>query len=483
MKKKSVIYLMFTLLLLNGACSDWLDVKPKTAVKEEELFSTEQGFKENLTGIYLLMTAKDLYGRELLYGIPDILAQNYEPGGSTDIQELKFADENWYKFPTTKTETYVNSLWKGLYNVIANINNFLAFIEKNREVIKTPGYYEIMKGEALGLRAYLYFDLLRLYGPIYSQNPDSKALPYRTEFSREEKSFNTAREVMGYIKQDLRMADTLLVNDPMNIEFPVSSTDQQLGVDDFLRYRFKRMNRFAVKALMARVCMWDNDLETAARMANEVIQAKDEDGNNYFTLVTDNASDRIYSTELLFALSVDKFDEQVEVDFAIAPYSTSYFIYDRQRIDDLFDINVDGANDMRYREGQGFSYSAKSGYCVKYSQKGAYSFAILNTVPLIRLSEMYYILAECEKDPAKSSQWLSQVRTARGIDEVVYQEKDKEYNIMKEYRKEFYAEGQMWYYYKRHAYRTFLNCPLENMEEANYRFSIPDNEKEFGKVD
>ena len=98
---------------------------------------------------------------------------------------------------------------------------------------------------------------------------------------------------------------------------------------------------------------------------------------------------------------------------------------------------------------------------------------------------MYYILAECESDDKVSANWLSQVRAARGCDDVVYKSKDdREYNIMKEYRKEFYAEGQLWYYYKRHAYKTFQDCPLKiDMTEANYRFSIPDNEVEFGKAD
>ena len=123
-------------------------VKPKTAVEEDVLFSTEQGFKENLTGIYLLLASKDLYGRELSYGITDILAQRYEPGGGSDIPELKFADNDWYKFPSVKTEGYVNSIWKNMYKVIANINNFLTWIDKNKEVLTTPDYYEIKIGRA-----------------------------------------------------------------------------------------------------------------------------------------------------------------------------------------------------------------------------------------------------------------------------------------------------------------------------------------------
>ena len=55
----------------------------------------------------------------------------------------------------------------------------------NREVITTPGYYEIMKGEALGLRAFLHFDLLRMFGPVFAMEPQGKAIPYRTVFSNE----------------------------------------------------------------------------------------------------------------------------------------------------------------------------------------------------------------------------------------------------------------------------------------------------------
>ena len=42
----------------------------------------------------------------------------------------------------------------------------------------------MMKGEALGLRAFLHFDLLRLYGPVYSVTPTGKAIPYRTSFDQ-----------------------------------------------------------------------------------------------------------------------------------------------------------------------------------------------------------------------------------------------------------------------------------------------------------
>ena len=55
-------------------------------------------------------------------------------------------------------------------------------------------------------------------------------------------------------------------------------------------------------------------------------------------------------------------------------------------------------------------------------------------------------------------------------------------SLEKEYRKEFYGEGQLWFFYKRLGYETFMFCPINRMTEANYRFSIPDDEIALGNI-
>ena len=54
------------------ACNDWLDVSPKTEIKAKDNFSSEQGFKDALTGCYLTMTSSSLYGKELTFGYQDL---------------------------------------------------------------------------------------------------------------------------------------------------------------------------------------------------------------------------------------------------------------------------------------------------------------------------------------------------------------------------------------------------------------------------
>ena len=453
------------------SCSDWLDVKPKTNIEEEDLFKNEQGFKEALTGIYIKMCSTSLYGREMTYGFMDILAQRYD---NSQNQNADYNDADvWYTYPSTKTETYTNNFWSMDYNLIANLNNLLANIDNNGDVITTSGLRDIIKGEALGLRSFIYFDLLRMFGPIYKDNASSPSIRYRTTFDRNTAKLLPASEVIDKIIEDLKAAEDLLEKDPMTITFPTGGVPT-----GFLSNRFNRMNKYAVKAELARAYLWKGDKTNAAIKAQEVID------NKQFALITDNTLDKLGSTELIFALNMDSetFPDQITNDFQLASWSY-YVLMDINKFYSIFSTTTDGMNDMRVKEGCGFSVSSTGAVSLKYDQSNLVSPVLKNTMPLIRLSEMYYILAECADDMEESARQLSVVRSARGIDEVEYQtEEDKMSNIEKEYRKEFYAEGQLWFFYKRLGYKTFLSCPVTSMTEANYRFSIPDDETILGNI-
>lgn len=454
-------------MLLFCSCSDWLDVKPKTTVEEEEVFSREIGFKEALTGIYIKMTSTELYARNLSYGFLDILGQRYEN------DELAYSGELFYTFPSTETESYTEKIWGEMYNVIANVNNLLHYCDKNRRVFTTGHYYEIIKGEALGLRAFLHFDLLRMYGPVYKDNPTAKRIAYRTEFNRNPKEMQPSNVVIDSIIADLKKAEILLKDtDPLNFDFPVTDESEMMsGKDAFLVYRHKRMNLYAVKALLARVYLYAGNKEEAGNYANQVI------GSGYFELIG-NASDILRSREILFSVYVDKFDQQIEE----LTNKTFYYIMNRSFLNEMFDVANDGMNDVRIREGVAFDYDSYGDITMrKYKQENLWE-STKGTIVLIRLSEMYYILAECAETPEEAAVFLNKVREIRGIDYVVCNGSNLLHEIEKEYRKEFYGEGQLFFFYKRHGYPTFLHCPVSNMVEQNYMFSWPDNESLFGKT-
>ena len=55
MKKiRNLLVLSCVLLGLSG-CSDWLTIQPETQITEEDMFKTQGGFYDALTGYYVLM--------------------------------------------------------------------------------------------------------------------------------------------------------------------------------------------------------------------------------------------------------------------------------------------------------------------------------------------------------------------------------------------------------------------------------------------
>ena len=57
---RKIIYIALSLMALTS-CNDWLDVSPKSQIKEEEQFSREGGYKDQLTGVYTAMSSTSMY--------------------------------------------------------------------------------------------------------------------------------------------------------------------------------------------------------------------------------------------------------------------------------------------------------------------------------------------------------------------------------------------------------------------------------------
>ena len=303
---KQIIYILLTTTVLGlMSCSDWLDVSPKTSIPTDKQFESESGFKDALTGIYLKLGTKTLYAGDLTYAYLDELAGLYSdyPGYNTNAvfnQSIVFDYENMFL-------SKKNGIYSTMYNIIANINNFLEYVDKNKDVLVTERYYETMKGEALGLRAFLHFDLLRMFGPVYKEHPASKAIPYRTAFDKDATPVLSASEVVDAILKDLNDAEKLLKgSDPL--DFFTDQTDEDfIDKNHFLVNREFRMNLYAVKAMLARVYCYKGDAESkglATEYAKQVIAA-----SKYFTLYKSQTASNYNSiryAEQIFGITTKK---------------------------------------------------------------------------------------------------------------------------------------------------------------------------------
>ena len=52
--------------------------------------------------------------------------------------------------------------------------------------------------------------------------------------------------------------------------------------------------------------------------------------------------------------------------------------------------------------------------------------------------------------------------------------------LNKEFRKEFYAEGQYWYFLKRHGITALSYDNTVTLTQERFEFPLPDAEKEYG---
>ncbi|KAF5269741.1 hypothetical protein FQR65_LT17947 [Abscondita terminalis] len=122
---------------------------------------------------------------------------------------------------------------------------------------------------------------------------------------------------------------------------------------------------------------------------------------------------------------------------------------DPQRLDEIYEKLM---NDYRYRVNWRDGGSAGKTYktFIKYEDINEQNVSFRNFQSLLRLSEMYYIAAECEPDPLQAITLLNTVRTNRGLPDLS-PKANVTTELFKEYRKEFWGEGQTFFYFKRRA--------------------------------
>lgn len=490
MKMKLYILLAF-FTLLTASCSDWLDVEPKSSVKSDALFETEAGFKDALTGVYLLMSQRSMYGLELTVGFADILGQQYtfSPGFNT------YDKDSQYKYEEPGVEARIASIWLAMYNTIANVNNILKNIEIHKDVLH-PTSYGIIKGECLGLRAFLHFDLLRLFGYENLANKQEywslPALPYVMEYHKSIVPQLSTADYVKHIEQDLNDAYVLLLeNDPYSVQ-PKAENYYLPNDDQYYTHRNRHFNYFALRATQARFYLWIGKRSEALSCAQEII-----DNNGRFAWIQEQvinnkdekARDLTFSTEHIWGLNVYNLNDNVE-RFINPEINGSNINYDllyhtKEQADKIYEIGA-GIGNSDYRYTQLYKPEGNQYILLKFVQPEGYQYP--DIMPVIRKTEAYYIAAEClnatgdGNDKKIAIDYLNIVRMNRGIvpklTEVLTQEQVAE-EIYKEYKKEFVSEGQLFYFYKRLGYATIPGFATVANTKV-YKLPIPDVEIDFG---
>ena len=274
---------MIGLLLGLAACSDWLNVSPDDQVNEETLFTDGDGYRNALNGIYKDLADFALYGRELTWGMNEVLGQTYHLNYIPSDHAYYYM--TWSMYDNDKVEAILSSLWEQAYNAIANCNNLISHIAHADATLFSGKDMELnmIYGEALALRAFIHLDLLRLFAPAPVVADQKKYIPYMEDYGTLFGDRESVKDCMNKIIRDLKQAKKLLSEVdiiPENriwsktyyrIEGGRGVVDDNLPRDIFYMYRGYRMNYWATTAILARAYMYDGQQALAREQAQEVI--------------------------------------------------------------------------------------------------------------------------------------------------------------------------------------------------------------------
>jgi hypothetical protein len=473
-------FILILSILALTSCNDWLEVRPRTEVAAEEMFASEGGFKDALTACYIQLTSGNLYGGRLLITDIEHLANHW------DVDDPLATTLPLKNFDYEQAETSINTIYLALYNVIAQANSVLQNLPATGHVIRAESTRAIIEAEALAIRAFCHFEILRLFGQVPRNATRLVSLPYAEAVSLDAIPFYPFDAFVTKISQDWETAEALLQqHDPIleytydQLDFVDTNTPVSLD-DSFLGYRRFRFNYYAVKALQARMYLYTGQTGKAYTTARALIDARDKAGNKVISLAgNDDFNQKYYAlpAECLLALN----------NFQLSAIHSYYFAGENPRLfvtsahfDDIFAGQVISSHNRAINawDRSTILYPTLRKYAQPVTGETVASNILATrrqVVPLLRLSEIYLIAMETAPDNTVFNTLYAEYLIARNTTPVTLTDDQVMTEITREYRREFFGEGQMFYTYKRLGAPTML-WKDRFVTEANYVVPLPKSE-------
>ena len=198
-KARLLPILMMAALLLPSCKKSFLDREPYSGLPTDQSIKNVDDLETALNGAYSNLRSPNLYGRTIpLFG--DLFADNVYISSINSNRYLDFFLVN-----IVVNNGNVTGVWQAAYNTILNANNVI-----HSEVASSPDVDQL-RGEALCLRALMYFELVKHFSKPYTVDPNGLGVPLilsRDPFLKPAR--NTTAEVYAQIEKDLRDALPLL---------------------------------------------------------------------------------------------------------------------------------------------------------------------------------------------------------------------------------------------------------------------------------
>jgi len=242
---RRLLWLLLLLTMGGTGCKKFVQVSPPdTQLETGLIFSSDQTATAALMGIYSRAMATPglfLNGGNSVY--PGLSSDEFAGTAAAPLVDA-FASNN-----LSSANSFIITLYASAYNTIYNANTMIEDLNASKKI--TEWTNRQLKGEALCLRALTYFHLADLFGPVPLETSTSYAVNAITARS-------PLTAVYGQVVTDLQAADSLL-------DTVYATNAGSPGVRT-------RPNKWAARALLARVYCYQGAWVTAEEAATAVLQ-------------------------------------------------------------------------------------------------------------------------------------------------------------------------------------------------------------------
>jgi hypothetical protein len=261
---------LFTLLSVFASCEKWVDFDPHEnyAVTEADYLRTATDYQTMAVSCYT-----PLQWLNQLTVLGDVAADNAVAGGenASDVAVFQQVDD----YTTTTNNGLLEDLWKVSYEGINRVNYLTQYKDANiaGETVSFTGK-ESLYGELKFLRAYYYFNLVRMFGDVPLFVDRKLGLADFGTIQRSPKA-----EVYAQIESDLKAAIAVL-----------PTTNTQAG----------RVTKYAAQALLGKVYLYEEKFTDAAPMLENVVNGPFNLVANFddiFLLSGENGSESVFEIQ------------------------------------------------------------------------------------------------------------------------------------------------------------------------------------------
>ena len=219
MNKFNILIAMLVCLNICG-CSDFLEEDPKGKLTTDNFYNSESDARQAINGVYRRLSDSWVTGYNIKQIANDLLKRASWDEAS-GLSNFTYGSEN----------TYIAGMWQNHYAVIKDCNSVIDNVTANKEKINN---WERYVGQAHGIRAFLYFDLVRWFGDVPLVLTDTKSLD-GLEVTR-----TPQKEVFRQIIEDFEYC----------ISHTMDKGDTSKG------YQYGRLTKDACHGFLAKVYLW-----------------------------------------------------------------------------------------------------------------------------------------------------------------------------------------------------------------------------------